>query len=87
MRKVKAMAFVTKLNTARGQYVYLVRLKNKQGCFWHYLLVDNLKLPLFLKAATRNEMDVAEYGKILYSGWGVAPPENITEKINKEYSS
>jgi hypothetical protein len=80
------MAFVTRLNTARGEHVYLVRLKNTQGSFWHYLLVDKLKLPLFLRVATRDEIDVAEYGKILYSGWGDAPPENITEKINKEYS-
>lgn len=50
---------------------------------WHYVSVDKMKLPLFLRQAKTGNIDVAEYGKVLFSGWGKYPPENIRKKIEE----
>ena len=31
-------------------------------------------------------LDVSEYGKVLYSGWGEDPPDEIVKAITEEYN-
>lgn len=80
------MSFTEKFQTSLGDLVYLVRGKYSGEDGWHYVLVDKLKLPLFIENGKRGSIDVAEYGKVLYSGWGIDPPEEIVEAVKKEYS-
>lgn len=69
-----------------GELVYLVRGKDAGRAAWHYVLIDKMKLPLFKQKLKSGSLDVSEYGKILYSGWGDNPPEEIVEEIKKQYS-
>ncbi|CAK5014006.1 unnamed protein product [Meloidogyne enterolobii] len=54
---------------------------------WHYLLVDKDKKEAFLGKCKTGSMDVANYGQILYSGWGKDPPQDIKDKLNEEYGT
>ena len=78
-------SFADKFSKSKGEFVYLVRGKDKGRPAWHYVLVEKLKLPIFLKKTNGGTVDVSEYGKILYSGWGENPPEDIVKKIEEEY--
>jgi hypothetical protein len=80
------MAFTDKLRNSLGDLVYLVRGKDNGRAAWHYVLIDKVKLPLFQKAIRTGALDVSEYGKILYSGWGEDPPPEIIEAVRERYS-
>ena len=66
--------------------VYLVRGKDRDRDSWHYVLVDKIKLTAFLAAVQSGTIDVAKFGKVLYSGWGKNPPEDIVRKVEEEFS-
>jgi hypothetical protein len=80
------MAFVDKIQNSLGDLVYLVRGKDAGKAAWHYVLIDKVKLPLFKQKLKSGSLDVSEYGKILYSGWGEDPPQEIVDEIKKQYS-
>jgi hypothetical protein len=54
---------------------------------WHYVMVDKLKLPLLMGNAKKGSIDITQYGKILFSGFGSAPPREVTDFIRKRYSN
>jgi hypothetical protein len=74
------------LSKKRGSLVYLVRGKDRGKAAWHYVLVDKVKLPVFLKRTQGGSLDVADYGKVLHSGWGQDPPDEIRTKIRDEFN-
>ena len=64
--------------------VFLVRGTDRGRKSWHYLLVDEDKLDAYnalFSDGSRPSIDVAKYGKVLYSGWGEDPPEDVKLKI------
>lgn len=67
--------------------VYLVRGKDGGRPAWHYVLVMKKLLPVFLEKTRGGTVDVAQYGSILYSGWGENPPDDIVAKIKEEYGN
>lgn len=70
----------------RMNLVYLVRGKDDGREAWHYVLIDAPKLAGFRRGLATGSLDVSEYGKILYSGWGQDPPPNVVGAINAEFS-
>lgn len=40
---------------------------------------------MFLAKSRTGSIDVADYGEILYSGWGEDPPQAIMDKVNEEF--
>ena len=67
--------------------VYLVRGKDKGKPAWHYVLVDKHLLGLFLKKTNGGNVDVADFGAVLRSGWGKDPPDGTIDQVLKEKSS
>lgn len=66
--------------------VYLVRGKDRGKPAWHYVLIENqVKKQLFLKQVSTGTCKVTDFGEILYSGWGEDPPQDIVDKVEKEY--
>ena len=59
--------------------IIFVRLEKKGVYAWHYVDVFKTKLPL-IKNLEDKDVDIAEYGKILDSGWGYMPPQSIIDK-------
>jgi hypothetical protein len=79
------MSFTKLCRVSRGELVYLVNGKDAGEDAWHYILVDKLKLPLFLAKIKQGALDIAEYGLVLHSGWGLEPPQHIKDTIESEY--
>ena len=66
-----------------GERFYLVRGKDRGKPAWHYVLVKKALLPLFLRRAKGGNVDVADFGRVLKSGWGKDPPEDIRKSIGE----
>ena len=71
----------------QSQRVYLVRGKDKGRPAWHYVLVvdDEDTIDNFLKTVKSGKVNVANYGEILFSGFGEDPPNEVTEKVHRKY--
>lgn len=70
--------------------IFIVRGKDHDCPAWHYVLLpageEDTKQKFLAQVAT-GSIDVADldYGQVLKSGWGVAPPSEVIDKIEKEY--
>ena len=62
--------------------VHLDHLENSGSPAWRYVLVDEEKLDDFKAKLATGTIDVADYGRVLESGWGKDPPEDIQRKID-----
>ena len=80
------MTFLQKLSTSRPELLYIVRGEDAGKHCWHYILVDKMKVEAFKKDLKAAGIYLSQYGKILVSGWGENPPEDIDTKIKAEYS-
>jgi len=70
---------------ALGQFIYLVKGVDAGRNAWYYVLVERLKVQLFLKALNDEIIHLEKYGKILYSAYGDEPPASVTQSIKDEY--
>ena len=84
-RTVNERSFADATRRSRSDLIYLVRGKDRGRSAWHYVLVDKDKREMFVAKSRTGAMDVADYGEILYSGWGEDPPQEIVDKINEEF--
>ena len=66
-----------------SERIYLVRGKDRGKQAWHYVLVNKALLPLFLRRTKGGSLDVADFGRVLKSGWGKDPPEDIRKSIRE----
>ena len=67
--------------------IHIVRGNDKGKAAWHYILVDEEKLEAFkVNIAASGSIDVADYGKVLLSGWGQDPPQEKCDSIDKKYA-
>lgn len=69
----------------QADLIYLVKGIDAGRNAWYYVLVERLKLQLFLKALNDDIIHLENYGKILYSAYGDEPPADITNKLKDEY--
>ena len=81
------MSWTERIQSEPGERLHLVRGKDKGRQAWYYVLVDQLKVTLFLAMINRGSSNLEDYGEILFSGWGENPPEKVVAKIKKEYDS
>ena len=70
---------------ALAKYIYLVKGIDANRKAWYYVLVEALKVQLFLKALNDDIIHLERYGKILYSAYGEEPPAHITKALKDEY--
>ncbi len=73
------------LKRMQADLIYLVKGIDAGRNAWYYVLVERLKLQLFLKALNDDIIHLENYGKILYSAYGDEPPTDITGKLKEEY--
>ena len=62
----------------------LVRGRDRGRLGWHYVLVDREKKPTFDKKMKTGEIDVKDFGHVLFSGFGAEPNEEIKDKVAKK---
>jgi hypothetical protein len=70
---------------AVSDLIYLVKGVDDGRSAWYYVLVERVKLQLFLKALNDDIIHLENYGKILYSAYGDEPPKSITDSLKEEY--
>ena len=69
----------------QAELIYLVKGIDAGRNAWYYVLVDRLKVQLFLKALNDDIIHLENYGKILFSAYGDEPPADVTDKLKEEY--
>jgi hypothetical protein len=72
-------------DSGKNGLVYLVTADADGKPAWYYLQVDEPKHKAFLKQMETGTLDLAKYGKILYSGWGTTPPEPIEALMREKF--
>jgi hypothetical protein len=81
----KKYAHVDPAKKAKSDLIYLVKGVDAGRNAWYYVLVERVKLQLFLKALNDDIIHLENYGVILYSAYGDEPPANITDALKEEY--
>ena len=73
----------------KSNLVYLVQIcdEDRGKPVWYYVLVDEDKVEDFETKFKHGTIYVADYGTVLYSGWGQDPPKNIVHQIELKYLS
>lgn len=84
-QKKKQSSVEAAAKSANADLVYLVKGIDDNRNAWYYVLVERLKVSLFLKALNNDIIHLENYGKILYSAYGDHPPQEITDKIKEEF--
>ncbi|MFT6331829.1 MAG: hypothetical protein ACJAW3_000147 [Lentimonas sp.] len=70
---------------SKADLIYLVKGVDDERNAWYYVLVQRLKLSMFLKALNDDIIHLENYGEILFSAYGDEPPESVTNKLKAEY--
>lgn len=65
--------------------VFLVRGKDGGRPAWHYVLVSPENIAELKKQKSGTNIDVADFGKIVKSGWGEDPSPEIVKEIEEQY--
>lgn len=81
----KNLIYVDPIKKSKSDLVYLVKGVDDGRNAWYYLLVERVKLQLFLRALNDDIIHLENYGVILYSAYGDEPPANITDSLKEEY--
>ena len=76
-----------------GNRLRIVRGKDQDGLAWHYILLEddidiqnNFEAHYAEGGTHTGTIDLTNYGKILESGFGENPPNDIKDRIEKEYT-
>ncbi|XP_013380832.1 ankyrin-2-like [Lingula anatina] len=69
----------------KGTIVYKVWGKDRERPACHYVLVKRKLFADFSVKLNVTILDVEDYGKVLHSGWGKEPPDDIVKKIQETY--
>lgn len=57
--------------------IFFVQAEQPAGKAWYYVRVRPNKLPFFTRLLGKEPFDIPEFGDILCSGWGEAPPDSM----------
>jgi hypothetical protein len=69
----------------QAELIYLVKGIDAGRNAWYYVLVERLKVQMFLKALNDDIIHLENFGRILFSAYGDEPPASITEQLKDEY--
>lgn len=70
-----------------GELCMLIRGKDKGRDSWHYVEVSRGLMDVFMKRTRSGTIDVAKYGTLLHSGWGVDPDEESAREIEQRFET
>jgi hypothetical protein len=75
--------FAKQVQASKQQNIYLIKGEDKGLECWHYVHIDQVKLPLLQRLMDQVpcEIDVSRYGSVLRSGWGPEPPQEVKNAV------
>lgn len=68
-----------------GARVFLVHGEEDGRAAWYFVHVDKVKVAIFEAMMKDGDYSLGKVGKILHSGWGDSPPDDIRVKIQQQY--
>ena len=70
-----------------GERIRIVRVTDRGQAVWHYVLLDDdpEKTREFYQAVASGHFDLSDYGKVLKSGRGRDPPQEVVDEIFRPY--
>jgi hypothetical protein len=83
---LKKVGYAQNMHFTRPDQIFLVRGRDTSGeRAWYYVMVDRAKRDVFKSRAGVAFMNLGDYGRVLYSGFGENPPDDIVEHMRDEY--
>lgn len=76
---------IKKVISQNGALIHLISAKDKGREAWYWVLINKPDFKTFMETLSDDSVPLTQYGKILYKGWGVQPPETINQAIIDEY--
>ncbi len=73
------------LDNEIGYIVFVTGENQNNEMCWFYASIAPSKYEDFKQAESSGEYDLADYGDVLMSGSGAAPPEDVRRKMEQEY--
>lgn len=69
--------------TESNKNLFFVQAEEEGLECWHYVLVDKIRTPLIHQKIRQTpcQINLNEYGKIVYSGWGKEPKPEIKDRV------
>lgn len=85
-KKGKTGSFTEKAIKNSGTPINLIRCKDKDGldCYF-FIMCDHAKVDKIMDDGKAGRVNLEEYGKILESGWGKDPSEEIKQIMRDKY--
>ena len=78
--------FSTRLISGNKHRLCYLQARDERGeVAWYFILLHPAKLSAFNKLTENSSYDIADYGQILDSGYGVTAPREVLESMNKKY--
>lgn len=79
------MSFINRVKKTNLDNLFLLKGTDNSKLCWHYVLVNQLKLPIFKREikALPKRINFLDYGEIAFSGWGENPPAELVKLAEK----
>lgn len=82
----KRKSFASAVSSSRADCIYLVRgTDSTSRNAWYYVQVEKMKKRIFEIDAKKGQIQLTDYGVILYSGYGDDSPQDMKVKMKEEY--
>ena len=66
----------------RSSLIYLVRGTDRGRPAWYYVLLDEGKENAFNEQMSADKINLCAFGKVLKSGFGKDPPDDVSKAVN-----
>ena len=76
---------LNKILSGNGNLIQIVTGKDRGEDAWHCVLVVKNLIKNFHESMNDNDIPVDAYGRILRSGWGAKPPQEVLDELAAEY--
>lgn len=65
--------------------IFLVKGEDRGRKAWYYLEIDKNNYNKFIAATYSHNINLDDYGKVIYSSYGDNPLQDLVDKMNREY--
>lgn len=84
---MEAKSYKDALKGEKAELLHLIKGTAENKKAWYFVEVFKHKLPIFGNAMKNDHVDLVQYGKVLYSGWGDNPPAELVKVVEDEYNA
>jgi len=75
-----------KILSGSGKLIQIVTGTDGGRAAWHCVLVEKAELKNFMETVDgTSSVNVETFGRILESGWGDTPPQDVLDRLADEY--